>query len=384
MDAMHDFAQELDRAYETTSLLIDLCAAMETPAQPREFVRGVCRRLAESVQVPWVAIVLDPGATPDFTAAALESAGRLPFASDAFLARVASVRNASQLTSRRDRLLPPGNSLCERPECLACIEPIEVAGLKYGVLIAGDKGDLSTGFTSHDFRAFEAAARHVAGFLRTCSLYAQQRRMFMGTLKALTAAIDAKDRYTRGHSERVAWFSASLARAAGFSEPQAQRVHLAGLLHDVGKIGVPEAVLCKPGKLDDAEFGWIKKHPEIGNRILADIPDLADILPGVMHHHERYDGRGYPHGLSGANIPPMARIIAVADTFDALSSTRSYRTARTRDFVLSEINRSAGGQLDPAFAALALELDLRPYDVLLAQHAAAEPVFSSDASTRAA
>lgn len=384
MDHIHDFATELDRAYEITTLLIDLCAAMESPAEPREFARGVCMRVAESVQVPWVAIVLEPGMTPEVNKTAIEFSGPLPHGPEQFLSRTISTCWGRSLATRRERLLPPGNSLCSRTDTVACIEPIEIGGTRYGVLIAGDKGDEGSGFTSHDFRAFEAAARHTAGFLRTCALYAKQRRMFMGTLKALTAAIDAKDRYTRGHSERVAWFSAAIARAAGLPESQIQQIHLAGLLHDVGKIGVPEAVLCKPGRLNEAEFAWIKKHPEIGYRILADIPDLAEILPGVMHHHERYDGRGYPHGLSGESIPPMARIIAVADTFDALSSTRSYRTARTRDFVLAEIVNSAGTQLDPVFTRLAVSLDLRQYDLMLAQHAAAEPIGPQEAPPLAA
>jgi HD-GYP domain-containing protein (c-di-GMP phosphodiesterase class II) len=142
----------------------------------------------------------------------------------------------------------------------------------------------------------------------------------------------------------------------------------------VGKIGVPEAVLCKPGKLTDDEFEKIKLHPQIGYDILKDIPSLRDILPGVLHHHERYDGRGYPHGLSGEDIPLMARIIGVADTFDAMSSNRAYRAKMSRDVVLAEIARCAGTQFDPNLANAFLTLDLSEYDRMVANHAAQDPL----------
>jgi HD-GYP domain-containing protein (c-di-GMP phosphodiesterase class II) len=140
----------------------------------------------------------------------------------------------------------------------------------------------------------------------------------------------------------------------------------------VGKIGVPESTLLKPGKLTEVEFGHIKKHPEIGFEILHQVPLLADVLPGVLHHHERYDGKGYPYGLSGTEIPLMARIIAVADTFDAMSSDRAYRARMPRVQVLAEIARSAGTQLDPRLAQIMQKVNLAEYDALSARHAASE------------
>src|SRR5690606_20290161 len=133
------------------------------------------------------------------------------------------------------------------------------------------------------------------------------------------------------HSERVAYMATRLGEAIGLDAETAQRLHIAGLVHDVGKIGVPEAVLCKPGRLTDEEFKLIKLHPEIGHRILRDIPQLADVLPGVLSHHERWDGKGYPHGLAGEEIPMFGRLIAIADSFDAMSSTRTYRSAMPRE-----------------------------------------------------
>ena len=171
--------------------------------------------------------------------------------------------------------------------------------------------------------------------------------MFMGVLKGMTTAIDAKDAYTCGHSERVGLLASRLALAAGLGAEEAERYRLAGLVHDVGKIGVAEAVLSKSGRLNDEEFAQIKKHPEIGHQILRDIPLMEDILPGVLHHHERWDGKGYPAGLAGESIPLIGRILALADTFDAMSSTRAYRPAMPRESVLAEIRRCSASQFDP-------------------------------------
>jgi HD-GYP domain-containing protein (c-di-GMP phosphodiesterase class II) len=197
--------------------------------------------------------------------------------------------------------------------------------------------------------------------------FAEQQALFMGSLRALTAAIDAKDPYTRGHSERVAHVAGALSVALGQGDETAERVRIAGLVHDIGKIGVPETILCKPkpGRLTDEEFEAIKKHPEIGYRILKDVDPFQDLLPGVLHHHERWDGRGYPHKLAGENIPMIARIIGLADTFDAMSSTRSYRPALPRDHVLREIERGAGTQFDPRIVEAFRAVNLAGYDELM-------------------
>ena len=192
--------------------------------------------------------------------------------------------------------------------------------------------------------------------------------MFVGTIRALSASIDAKDRYTQGHSERVSLMGFRLALAFGMSPEEAERVRIAGLVHDVGKIGVPEAVLRKPGRLTDKEFDQIKRHPVIGHTILKDIGQLADVLPGVLYHHERWDGRGYPEGLAGENIPFMGRVLAVADAFDAMSSNRSYRSALPREKVIREIGDGAGTQFDPDLARVFVTLDLSEYDAMVARH----------------
>jgi len=173
------------------------------------------------------------------------------------------------------------------------------------------------------------------------------RELFLATIKSLAAAIDAKDPYTRGHSERVAVFSVAIARELGLEERAIERVQIAALLHDVGKIGIEDAVLRKPAKLTDEEFALIKRHPAMGAAIMAPIRQLKDVIPGMRHHHEALDGTGYPDRLAGGEIPLMARIIAVADTFDAMTSDRLYQKAREDEFVIATLQRLSGQRYDP-------------------------------------
>jgi HD-GYP domain-containing protein (c-di-GMP phosphodiesterase class II) len=208
-------------------------------------------------------------------------------------------------------------------------------------------------------------------FLRNATLYSDLDEMFLGTLQAMVAAIDAKDPYTRGHSQRVAILSRDLAAAIGLPEDFVRTAHLSGLVHDLGKIGVPEAVLCKSGRLDEAEFAAIRQHPQIGFRILRDIPQIRDLLPGVLCHHEAWDGSGYPAGLEGDEIPLLARIVAVCDSFDAMSSSRTYRRAMPRDEVFAEMIRCEGSQFDPSIIPVFIGMDLTEYDRLLARDASA-------------
>ena len=184
-------------------------------------------------------------------------------------------------------------------------------------------------------------------------------RLFSQTTEALAAAIDAKDRYTHGHSARVADYSLRLARAAGKSEEECQKVYYAALLHDVGKIGVPDGIITKDGKLTDNEFARIREHPVHGNRILSRISESPYLSIGAHYHHERYDGHGYPDGLKGDDIPEIARIIAVADAYDAMTSKRSYRDPLPQQKVREELYKGIGTQFDPEYARrMILFLDL--------------------------
>ena len=177
--------------------------------------------------------------------------------------------------------------------------------------------------------------------------YAAERAAYQATIRTLVQAVETKDAYTRGHSERVARASVMIATQLAMSEDRVDAIEYAGTLHDVGKLGVPTAVLQKAGKLTDDEFDAIKSHPTRGLEIVRDIQFLDEALEGIYHHHERLDGRGYPMGLAGEQIPEFARIISVADAFDSMTSTRSYRGARSVPEAVEELERCKGTQFDP-------------------------------------
>ena len=181
-------------------------------------------------------------------------------------------------------------------------------------------------------------------------------RMIMQVVKTLSGAIDAKDSYTNGHSLRVAEYSRKIARRAGYTDADLMKIYMMALLHDIGKIGIPDTIINKPGKLSAEEFAVIKRHPSIGAKILENITEFPDIATGAHWHHERYDGKGYPDGLAGENIPEQARIIAVADCYDALTSRRSYRDMLSQKAVREKIEKDKGLQFDPRFADIMLSM----------------------------
>ncbi len=235
--------------------------------------------------------------------------------------------------------------------------PLYSRGRSLGTMLAINCTD-GRDFDSIEIQLLRSIADQVASFLHNERLYGDLADLLMGLLHALVSSIDAKDPYTCGHSERVAYISRRLGEAAGLLPVEAQRVYLAGLLHDVGKIGVPDAVLLKPGRLTDEEFTCLKKHPEIGARILAKTPQVHDLIPGVVHHHERMDGRGYPGGLRGKDIPRLARILCLADCLDAMTTTRTYRACLPPTLAVAEVRRCAGTQFDPGLAEILLSLDI--------------------------
>lgn len=178
-------------------------------------------------------------------------------------------------------------------------------------------------------------------------LYIDMRDNYLSTIEALVLALEAKDNYTSGHSSRVAYFAVAVAERLKLSDQKIEFIKYASVLHDVGKIGVSENILNKPGKLVEEEWDVIRSHPSIGQNIIKSIKFLFDIGPVVRHHHERYDGGGYPDRLKGEDIPIESRIIAVADTYDAMTSDRSYRKGMDHKTALEELRRVAGSQLDP-------------------------------------
>lgn len=178
--------------------------------------------------------------------------------------------------------------------------------------------------------------------------YAEEQRAYDRTMRSLMAAVETKDVYTRGHSERVSAASVLLAREIGMREDRVASLRYAGMLHDIGKLGVPTRILQKSGRLTDVEFAAIQRHPVQGLEIIREIDFLDEAMAGIMHHHERLDGMGYPMGLAGEQIPEFARVIAVADAFDSMTTTRSYRGARSVEEATVELRRCAGSQFDPA------------------------------------
>ncbi len=185
---------------------------------------------------------------------------------------------------------------------------------------------------------------------------AENDQLFFQIVRSLAGAIDAKDSYTQGHSRRVAEYTKEIARRYGYSQKEQDDIYMVGLLHDVGKIGVPDEVINKPSRLTDEEFALIKAHPAQGAKILENIHSMPKLAAGARWHHERYGGGGYPDGISGTDIPEEARIIAVADAYDAMTSNRSYRNVMPQEKVREQIESNKGTQFDPTFADIMLEM----------------------------
>ena len=195
--------------------------------------------------------------------------------------------------------------------------------------------------------------------------YEKLEKAYLDSIQTLRYTVEAKDTYTRGHSDRVSEYSVLIGKKLNLSEADLKTLKVGGLFHDIGKIGIPDSILLKESKLTDDEYSEIKNHPSIGAHILCNAEVFKDIVPIVKHHHERYDGNGYPGKLKGEEIPYMARIAAVADTFDAMTSKRTYRNALDLDVVKSEIERCSGTQFDPEIAKVFLDILNNQYDEIL-------------------
>lgn len=370
-EELRTMSRQLGESYEELSLLYKLSATMSVNQHPSQFMDDACSELRQVIGLRWMALHLI-----DDEPRLNDLAGRTYLAGSAAGQGIIIRDVARELLRRQQsRNLP---SVVENVASLdvpkitqvasnLLIVPLRCDNRAVGVLLGGDKIDGSH-ISSVDSKLCTSLASSLAIFLENSMLYEDMHAMFLGTLHALTAAIDAKDSYTHGHSERVAMLSRQLAQAAGLEPVICDRVYIAGLIHDVGKIGVPEDVLCKPGKLTSEEFGLVRMHPEIGARILQDIRQMQDLIPGVLYHHERWDGLGYPRGLSGDDIPIFGRLIALADSFDAMSSNRTYRRSLEPTRVLDEIAQCAGKQFDPHLATLFVKLDFKPFQEMIRRH----------------
>ena len=192
--------------------------------------------------------------------------------------------------------------------------------------------------------------------------YAQLEKAYMESIETLRYTVEAKDSYTRGHSDRVSAYSVLIGEKLGLPEEDIKTLKIGGLFHDIGKIGVPDSILLKDSRLTDDEYSEIKNHPSIGAHILSNATIFKDVIPIVKHHHERYDGKGYPGKLAGEDIPYLARIAAIADAFDAMTSRRTYRDSLPLDVVKEEIEKNKGTQFDPKLADVFLDILNNEYE----------------------
>ena len=238
-----------------------------------------------------------------------------------------------------------------------CISPLLVGDEPVGLLILGEaRRTTRESFTPDKLKLINAISDQAASALRRAILHEQLEEGFLQTVLALAKAMDARDSYTQNHSQRMATMADSLCRKMGMDEEQTQAVHLAAVLHDIGKIGVADEILRKPGPLTSQEWELMKRHPKIGADIVAPIAKLTNIASIIIAHQEKFDGSGYPYGLKGEQIPLGARILAVVDTYVAITDERVYRKARSHAEAISELVRCSGSQFDPTVVDAFLEI----------------------------
>lgn len=239
--------------------------------------------------------------------------------------------------------------------CSGMCVPLVIKGKPIGVINLS-KIKQQSPFTKGDLDLFSVIAGQLAVSLENSKLYGKIRENYFKTILALAAAIEAKDPYTRGHSAQVAKYALAITEEMGLSGEKIEELHIAGILHDIGKIGISEHVLYKPGKLTDEEYEIMKEHPFHGEKILEPIGFSEEIIKSIRHHHEWYNGKGYPDGLKGEEISIGARILCVADTVEAMTSARHYRGVLSLTKVIKELRDGSGVQFDPGVAEAALRL----------------------------
>lgn len=239
------------------------------------------------------------------------------------------------------------------------VAPLQIKGKSIGVIEAINK--LDGEFTDNDLEILSFLANQVAPAIENATLYAELREVFLETALTLSEALECRDTYTGGHTRRVRDYSMAIGTRLGLSSTDLENLNLASILHDIGKIGVDDAILRKQAPLDKDEFTKMMQHTCIGAEILQFVKSMATVVPGVRNHHEKFDGTGYPDALKGENIPYVARIIAVADTYDAMTTDRPYRKALTTEMAIAELERCSGTQFDPditaVFATLVEEME---------------------------
>ena len=369
---------ELARVYEELVLLHKIGTNMRVTESDTNFLQLACDSLTDIVLVEGIAVLLERDIEGERKLMISAGSGLIDI--DERMAAVLHSRLIDEVAKGQEALLDsevdapfkfnwPENirniiavPLCTKEKSDSSLShktrnDVSIIGLMVAVNRI-DKPD----FDSTDIKLFTSVASNCAVFIENGGLFRDLKELFVGSLKALTSSIDAKDQYTRGHSERVAlisrWVAERMSERQPLDEEQIHNVYLAGLLHDIGKIGIDEQVLRKNGKLTPEERECIQRHPSIGASILRGIKQMRDIVPGVLCHHERIDGTGYPDGLRGDEIPLIGKIVGLADSFDAMTSRRVYRDALSIEHALDEIRRGLGTQFDQAVGTVFLESDV--------------------------
>jgi len=365
-EQIEKFGTELAQVYEEIVLLHKLSTNMKVTEADTNFLQMACDNLTNIVSVEGIAILLEKVIDDEKRLVVAAGSGLIDL--DEQTAGILHSRLVDEINSGKEMLLdsevdspfkyewrdsvrsiiavPLYNT--EKSE-LVLSTAVRNGNRVIGLMVAVNRIDKED-FDSTDVKLFNSVANGCAVFIENGRLFKDLEELFIGSLKALTRSIDAKDKYTRGHSERVAfiarWIAERLNDQQLLEEEQLHKIYLAGLLHDIGKIGIDEAVLRKQGKLTEQEMECIRKHPSIGAGILREIKQMREIVPGVLYHHERVDGKGYPNGLVGDEIPLIGKIVGLADSFDAITSKRTYRSARTVDQAIEEIRKGLGTQFD--------------------------------------
>jgi HD-GYP domain-containing protein (c-di-GMP phosphodiesterase class II) len=369
---------ELAQVYEELVLLHKLSANMKVTKPNANFLQMACDSLTDIVSVKGIAILLEK--TIDDEKQLVLAAGSGLIDIDEWMTDVLPDRLVEEINSGKEALLDSEVDSPFRYDWSDSIKSIIAVPLfgrdrreagfarkaqngnsVMGLMVAINRID-KPDFDSTDVKLFNSVASGCAVFIENGRLFKDLKELFIGSLKALTSSIDAKDQYTRGHSERVAfisrWIAEKLAEQEPLEEEQIHRIYLAGLLHDIGKVGVDETVLRKEGRLAEQELNRIRAHPLIGAGILSEIKQMRDIVPGVLCHHERIDGKGYPNALVGEQIPLIGRIVGLADSFDAMTSMRTYRGAMTVKEALAEVEKGLGTQFDEKVGRIFINSDV--------------------------
>ncbi len=360
-DELATLSNNLARTYEELSLVYRISDSIKITQQPGDFLQNACNELLEVMNISSAWAVFSPHRKHHQDKLVVR-AGHENVPPDKVM-RLAEEINRRMDSMRRVLLdncfeLPLTGGAEENPRGLVAV-PIVAEDHQVGLLIGADK--LTGEFNSADLQLLSSIANQTGVFLANSMLYADLQDLLIGVLHALTASIDAKEPYTSGHSQRVALISKHLAEESGLDAESVKQVYLAGLLHDIGKIGVPEETLRKANQLNKAEFDKIKQHPVIGARIIGGFRQWEGVTRGILAHHERPDGKGYPQGLKGEEIPIEGRIVGLADCLDAMITDRTYRKALPLDKAVEELRGYAGTQFDADLVHKLLSIDLKEF-----------------------